>query len=93
MPTISRFPVAVTSILLTSATTLLVAWLVGLLNEDFGFVSGLIIGGLLGLFLTPPCEELATLLHKWVHLIRSRKPRRKDPFRGTHYGRYPTRLP
>ena len=93
MPTISRFPVAATSILLTSATTLLVAWLVGLLDEDFGFVSGLIIGGLLGLFLTPPCEELATLLHKWVHRFRSRTPRRKDPFRGTHYGRYPTRLP
>lgn len=93
MPTISRFPVAITSILLTAATTLLVAWLVGLLDEDFGFAQGLIIGGLLGLFLTPPCEELATLLHKWVHRIRSRKPRRKDPFRGTHYSRYPTRLP
>ena len=93
MPTISRFPVAATSILLTSATTLLVAWLIGLLDEDFGFVSGLIIGGLLGLFLTPPCEELAALLHRWIHRIRSRKPRRKDPFRGTHYGRYPTRLP
>ena len=93
MPTISRFPVAATSILLTSATTLLVAWLVGLLDEDFGFVTGLIIGWLFSLFLTPPCEELATLFHKWVHRIRSRKPRRKDPFRGTHYGRYPTRLP
>jgi len=93
MPTISRFPVAATSILLTSATTLLVAWLIGLLDEDFSFVQGLIIGWLFSLFLTPPCEELATLLHKWVHRFRSRKPRRKDPFRGTHYGRYPTRLP
>ena len=93
MPTISRFPVAATSILLTSATTLLVAWLIGLLDEDFSFAQGLIIGWLFSLFLTPPCEELATLLHKWVHRIRSRKPRRKDPFRVTHYGRYPTRLP
>jgi hypothetical protein len=93
MPTISRFPVAATSVLLTTATTLLIAWFVGLLDEDFRFAQGLIIGWLFSLFLTPPCEELATLLHKWVHRIRSRKPRRKDPFRGTYYGRYPTRLP